>query len=35
MIEDFEEEINSLAESGENAHDSEECEELYCEAKIS
>lgn len=28
---DFEEEINSLAESGENAHDSEECEELFDE----
>ena len=26
---DFEEEINSLAESDENAHDSEECEELF------
>lgn len=26
---DFEEEINNLAESGENAHDSEECEELF------
>lgn len=28
---DFEEEINSLAESGEDAHNSEECEELFDE----